>query len=87
MTVFLQSAVADGSGVSPSLIAILATLQILITVIQTLAMEYLRRRYPTGSQHPPAMSKRELERLRISPEFSLEPPPLIRHRDRSRENR
>jgi hypothetical protein len=80
--VIADVAQATSSGVDPGLIAILATVQVVITVVQTLAMEYLRRRYPTGSQMPPPISKRELARLRAHPETSIEPPPMVRIRDK-----
>jgi hypothetical protein len=47
-----------------SIVAIITIAQLLITVLQTIGMEYLRRRFPTASMVPPPMSSKEIEEIR-----------------------
>lgn len=70
---------SDASSVDNTvIIAVLTAVQLFVNGAQTLVMEYLRRKYPTGSSYPKALSRIEKLHITNTGETSLNPPPIKR---------
>lgn len=86
-----QAQTASSSDTVIIVTTILGALQLIMTVLQTVVMEYLRRRYPSPSQFPPQSTSTKkaamwplVSDLPLPPRaptiVSAQPPPLIRRR-------